>query len=78
MASAQELIDLIETEYPEEQSIPKNRVSRRTGSAWPTANGRMFPVFWHLDLLDDYERTLESLVSDIESYLGENGFTTGI
>lgn len=32
---------------------------------------------WYLDLLDDYEQTLDSLVPDIESYLEESGFETG-
>jgi hypothetical protein len=33
---------------------------------------------WYLDLLDDYEKILDSLVLDIESYLKETGYETGV
>jgi hypothetical protein len=32
---------------------------------------------WYLDLLDEYGRTMDSLVLEIESYLEEKGFETG-
>ena len=32
---------------------------------------------WYLDLLDDYEQTLDSLILENESYLEENGFEMG-
>lgn len=32
---------------------------------------------WYLDLLDEYGRTMDSLILEIESYLEENGFVTG-
>ena len=32
---------------------------------------------WYLDLLDEYGRTMDSLILEIESYLEENGFETG-
>jgi hypothetical protein len=32
---------------------------------------------WYLDLLDNYQQTLNSLVLEIESYLEANGFETG-
>jgi hypothetical protein len=31
----------------------------------------------YLDLLDDYEQTLDSLILEIESYLEVNGFELG-
>ena len=31
---------------------------------------------WYLDLLDEYGRTMDSLILEIESYLEENGFET--
>ena len=32
---------------------------------------------WYLDLLDEYGRTMDSLILEIASYLEENGFETG-
>jgi hypothetical protein len=32
---------------------------------------------WYVDLLDDYEQTLDSPVLEIESYLEAKGFETG-
>lgn len=32
---------------------------------------------WYLDLLDEYGRTMDSLILEIESYLEEKGFETG-
>jgi len=32
---------------------------------------------WYLDLLDEYEQTMDSLILEIESYFEENGFETG-
>ena len=32
---------------------------------------------WYLDLLDEYEQTIDLLILEIESYLHENGFETG-
>jgi hypothetical protein len=34
-------------------------------------------TLWYLDLLDEYGRTMDSLVLEIESYLEEKGFETG-
>jgi hypothetical protein len=33
---------------------------------------------WYLDLLDNYQQTLNSLMLEIESYLWANGFETGV